>query len=260
MEKNGLEPLLTPLRFRRPRPDLRQEEPVPRRLLVLPSLALLLPLAACGGDATEATTPAAAPSSAASAAQGASPSASPSASPRASSAPSGKGTPVVAASPAPTAIPTKPEPARGASSVEQIGYALEKQAVKTARVAAATSSSCAGPVNAPGEVACTVDYAGIQVPFTVTIKSAGTVVSSYSAATTKGVLVKEAVLTSVGSNGGFPNWIDTRCDMPQDKMLVTLDEPSGVTCTYKLKSDPDKVVTVDVRLTRFDISLRQKQS
>ena len=48
--------------------------------------------------------------------------------------------------------------------------------------------------------------------------------------------------------------------MPQDKMLVTLDEPSGVTCTYKLKSDPDKVVTVDVRLNKVGVSLRQRQS
>lgn len=220
------------------------------RSRLLPALAVaVLALSACGGGEEEAAAPPA-PEESLPALEEESPSA--------AAAPEGEGTVVVAATMAPKPLPLTPSPGSGATALAQIGYELEKDVVGTAKVAKKTSTTCTGDLTKQGAVPCVVDYAGLKVPYTVTITSAGSIVSGYTYETTKGVLVKEALLTAAGANGGFPNWIDPRCQMEEEMLLVTLSEPSRKTCTYRRKVDPDELITSDVVLEKLDINLRAR--
>lgn len=219
--------------------------------LVMTTLALSL--VACSADTPDAEPVAAGEPTAA-----AEPSEEPLEEPSPSAPPPAKGTPVVAASLPERAEPLTPEPGRDASPEEQIGYELQKRTVRTAGIAAKTTSSCAGEFGSTPTLMCTVDYAGVKVPWTVTVKSSGSIVSSYTAETTKGVLVPEFVLQVVGSAGGFDQRIDPVCDLPAGPTLVDLDTPSGATCSYRLKVDPDTLRVDDVVLTEVQVSTRMR--
>ena len=236
--------------------------------LLLTSVALPV-LAACGSDeplvveragpaapaATPAETPAqtptptlsAEPTSESTAGGAQSPTPDPAETSSGASAP-GPGVPVVSAAPLATPSPLTPSPARGADPKTAIAYELERDTVKTAGVAAKTSTTCASPIDTTKDstVMCTVDYAGLAVPYEVMIRG-GSTIFSYRTSTTKGVLTRAKVLAERGSSGGFASQEDVRCDVPE-RSLVTLEEPTGATCTYKRNAD-DELQTQDIVLT-----------
>lgn len=160
----------------------------------------------------------------------------------------GPGVPVVSAAPLATPLPLTPSPARGADPKTAIAYDLERDVVKIAGVAAKTSTTCASPVDTTKDstVLCTVDYEGLAVPYEVKIRG-GSTIYSYRTSTTKGVLTRAKVLAERGSSGGFASQEDVRCDVPE-RSLVTLEEPTGATCTYKRNAD-DELQTQDIVLT-----------
>lgn len=168
----------------------------------------------------------------------------------------GPGVPVPASSPA--ARPTVPPAAPGATPLQRVAAQLEADVVGTARVAGPASTACEGPLDRDGDVRCTVAYAGLDVPYTVTVSGGGTPAAGFAFATTQGVLVREALRTSVGSSPSYGDWLDPRCEDVPPAQLVPLGEPSGVTCTYRRRSDPDALVTADVVLERYDVTLRPR--
>lgn len=169
------------------------------------------------------------------------------------------GVEVPAAEPLPSATPLTPEPGSDAPVLEQISYALEADAVKTARVAKKTSTTC-DPAKfdeaKDQQLTCTVDFSGLEIPYTVDYRG-GSMAASYTSETTKGVLTREAVLAEMANYGGYAQMDDVRCDV-EEMALVDLDEPSGSTCTAYLKVDQETLQTYDVELSSAGISFTRQ--
>ncbi len=121
-----------------------------------------------------------------------------------------------------------------------------------------TTTACDGPLDRDGTVGCTVTYAGLAVPYTVTVTDGGTAAAGVRFETDTGVLVREALLRSVGSSPSYGTWLDPRCASGPPVRLVPLGRPSGLTCTYRRRSDADVLVTADVVLERYDVTLRPR--
>ena len=247
---------------------------MPRRAFSVLAISAAL-LTGCSGnsdapssprEALDAITPTVAPTTDASTPAGTDSSApavdaSSSSAPGDSSAPaeSGAGVPVTATPPLASPTPLTPEPKDSASPMEKVSYALEQEAIRTAKVSKKTSTTC-NPAkfdtSKDVKVMCNVDYAGLKIPYAVDIRG-GSMVFSYTAETTKGALVREAVLAEMANGGAFDKLNDVKCDVPP-LSLVELDKPSGATCTYYRKVDPSKLVTVDVILSKLNLDFEER--
>ena len=172
--------------------------------------------------------------------------------------PPGPGRPVAAASPGPRPSPLTASPGPAATALERVAYQLEADVLRTARVAGPTRTACDAPLDEDGPVSCTVAYAGLSVPYTVTVSAGGTPAAGFRIETDRGVLVREALLRSVGSSPSYPGWLDPRCAEVPPAQVVPIGRPSGVTCTYRRRSDPEVLVTADVVLERYDVTLRPR--
>jgi hypothetical protein len=148
----------------------------------------------------------------------------------------GKASPVPDASSSNSATPSPlvPSPAREATAQEKVLYSLYAKVIRQAGVAKATTGRCDSTVTGTSDqtVTCTVNYDGLDVPFTVEIH--GGFWFTYTAKATKFVLVGDGV------RARFADWAvryampgSLRCDanLP-DKKLLDPEEPTGYQCYY----------------------------
>ncbi|MFP8963023.1 hypothetical protein ACLIYP_21050 [Streptomyces nanhaiensis] len=168
----------------------------------------------------------------------------------------GERLPVVVESPAekPVGInPTiSPTPERDADFTEKVIHELRERTVRMAGVMKSTSGSCEGgeiTLKAKAATECTIAYADVEIPWTVTISDSykeGSFFIQYNAEPGKGLLTGEGVRAKLWEdNHQYSD--EMRCEELPEAEVVDLDADTGYKCQLvNEKSDGSGEYTVDM--------------
>ena len=150
-------------------------------------------------------------------------------------------------------------PSTDAPFLSRIKYRLEAGTVAMAGSPAKTSVTCdksSLPVVNGATVHCTVDYAGLAVPWTVTIKgSSSDVLVPYDATPSTGLVTRAGVLRAFYTSK-VEYGTDLRCGDLPDKALVPLGRRSQYRCQYVSK--PDKSLKLGPQRITFAVISKQR--
>lgn len=131
-----------------------------------------------------------------------------------------------------------PRPDSSGGFTAQVEHRLQESVLRMARVDGETSAECPDGVTqeAGATSACTATYAGVEIPFEVTINDdyqEGDFVTQYRSVPESGLLAGTAVYTE------FLRWVENRgegerlaCDEIPDAEAVELNADSGYQCQF----------------------------
>ncbi|MGY1451816.1 hypothetical protein [Streptomyces sp. SS8] len=168
----------------------------------------------------------------------------------------GERLPVVVESPAGEPVGTSPtispSPARDADFTEKVIHELRKRTVRMAGAMGSTSGSCEGgeiTLKAKAATECTVAYADVEIPWTVTISDSykeGSFFIRYDAEPGKGLLAGEGVRAKLWQDNNQYSE-EMRCEELPEAEVVDLDADTGYKCQIvNKKSDGSGEYTVDM--------------